>query len=305
MDLDSFAPPVDIQAELAAASAEPDVRIDAPRIDAPRIDVQSEEKTATVTELAAETEPDDSTGQEVKVVPLRALSESRRVVREMREQLAGETSKHAAQIAELTAKLEALANPPAKEPSFDDNPAENLRQRQERLENEQKVWREKQDVQARDAAAEVEHRRILNYIGAEVDKAEASYIEKNPDYHEAVAYLREVSAKNLRAQGLTDPARIQQITHEQALNMAANAIEKGLNPADVAYAFAKNYGYRQKIDATKQIKAMAEAQGRTQTMGNAKPDTGFSIAALAAMSSQELDDIDLDDKTWNKIIKHG
>ena len=295
MDLDTFAPPVDIEAEMAK---EPDVRIDDTPQPAADVVTETSETTETV-EPAAEPE------REQKVVPLAALSEARRHAKEMRERLAESERKSSDQIAELTAKLERLANPPAPEPSFDENPAENLRQRQERLETEQRAWNEERQRIANETKADTERRQVISFVASEVEKAEAAFTAKTPDYQDAVNYLKSVSEKNLRAQGLTDVNRIAQITHEQALGMAANAIQQGLNPAEVAYAFAKNYGYQHKVDATKQIKAMAEAQGRTQSMGNGKPDTAFSIAALAQMSAAEFDELDLDDKTWNKIVKQS
>jgi hypothetical protein len=298
MDLESFAPSVDIQAEMGAeppdTSGTPDVRID-------NVDTVSHE---TPEESApAEAKAEETPEKEQKVVPLAALAEARRQAKEMRERMAESEKASATAIAELNAKLERLANPPAPEPSFDENPAENLRQRQERLEAEQRAWNEERQRQAAETEAQTKQRQVIAYVNTEMEKAETEFTAKTPDYHDAVAYLRTVSEKNLKAQGVTDPATIQRITYEQALGMASTAIQQGLNPAEVAYQFAKNYGYQHKVDATRQVKAMAEAQGRTQNMGNGKPDTQFSIAALAQMNDEELAEAISDNKTWAKILK--
>lgn len=283
MDLDNFAPAVDIQAEMDAAPETPEV------VEAP--------------EPQAETPQVEESAHEPKTVPIAALSEARKQAKQLREQMEERDRNNAAAIAELNAKLERLANPPPPEPSFDENPAENLRQRQERLEAEQRAWKEEQSRRAQETERETQQRQVINYVSSEVDKAEAEFVAKQPDYIEAVNYLRSVSEKNLRAQGVTDPSVIQRVTHEQALGMAANALQQGLNPAEVAYTFAKNYGYTHKVDATRQVKAMAEAQGRTQTMGNGKADTALSISALAQMDDDELSAVIDNDANWKKITR--
>ena len=302
MDMENFAPSVDIQAEMGAEPTDtPDVRIDAPE--------ESRTNTGEIPENSGEVpenaqpKSEEQHEREPKVVPIAALAEARKAAKQLREQMEERDRQNAAAIAELNAKLERFANPPPQEPSFDENPAENLRQRQERLEKEQRAWNEERQRIAQQTEQQTRQQQAISYIITEMEKAEAEFSTKTPDYMDAVNYLRQVSEKNLRAQGVTDTARIQQITYEQSLNMAANAIQQGLNPAEVAYQFARNYGYAHKVDATKQVKAMAEAQSRTQTMGNGKPDTSFSIAALAQMSDEELGDAISDNKVWSKILK--
>jgi len=292
MDLETFAPNVDIQAEMDAAPEQ--------------AEAPSEQPAEKPVESAAPEQTDTPAPEhEVKTVPIAALAEARRQAKELRQKQEEAERNHAAQIAELNAKLERLVNPPPPEPSFDENPAENLRQRQERLEAEQRAWKEEQQKRAQETERETQQRQVLNFVNTEVEKAETAFVAKQPDYMEAVNYLKSVSEKNLRASGITDPAMIQKITYEQSLNMAANALQQGLNPAEVAYTFAKNYGYSHKVDATKQVKAMAEAQSRTQNMGNGKPETEFSVAALAQMNDEELSEAIADNKIWRKIVSQG
>lgn len=293
-NMENFAPPVDIQAEMGP---EPDVMLDAPK------EEPQEPQEELVSEDTPDETPEDTPPEEhkQKVVPLAALSEARRQSREIKERMEQAEKSHSEQLAALNARLEQLANPPPPEPSFDENPAENLRQRAERLEKEQNEWRASQKAAAEQQESQRQQQHALSFINTEMDKAEAQFTTKNPDYMDAVSYLKTVSEKNLRAQGVTDPIKIQRITHEQALGMAVNAIQQGLNPAEVAYQFAKNYGYRTKVDVTRQVKAMGEAQSRTQTLGNGTPDTPFSIAALAQMSDDELGEAVANN--WGKIKK--
>lgn len=312
-NLDSFAPPVDIQAELDAAPETPE----APADDVPR---ETSRETLRVAQRIdhAEDAPSDKpeTGDAEdtvdpdkpkggKMVPLGTLAEARRHTKELRAQMEERGRAHEVALAELNKKIEALANPPPPEPSFEENPAENLRQRQERLEREQQAWSQARQQQEERTQEETRQRQVLSFVNTEMAKAETEFTAKTPDYMEAVNYLRVVSEKNLRAQGVTDPAMIAKITYDQSLGMAANAINKGLNPAEVAYKFAQNYGYSPKVDATRQIKAMAEAQSMTQTMGNGKPDTPFSLSALAQMDDAEFDAAIQDNKTWSKIVRQA
>ena len=291
-NLDSFAPSVDIQAEMDAAPQTPEVVAETP---APEPESVSHE--------TPETSTPETPAPEQRVVPIAALSEARKQAKEMKQRLEEAERNNAAAIAELNARLERLANPPAPEPSFDENPAENLRQRQERIEREQKAWADERAQHAKAQEAQMRQQQAISYVSTEMEKAETEFSTKTPDYMNAVDYLRQVSEKNLKAQGVTDPVRIKQITYEQSFNMAMNAIQQGLNPAEVAYQFAKNYGYSHKVDATKQVKAMAEAQGRTQNMGTGKPETEFSIAALSQMDDTEFEEAIANDKVWAKIVK--
>lgn len=282
MDLENFAPSVDIQAELDAAPETPEVETP---------------ETPEAPEAKQEEAP------EPKTVPIAALSEARKQSKQLREQMEERDRTNASAIAELNAKLERLANPPALEPSYDDSPAEFLRLEQERSKAEIKELREGLDKRAKETESQTQQRQVIDYVKSEMEKSEYAFVSKTPDYMDAVNYLRSVSEKNLRAQGVTDPAIIKKVTDQQSFGIAVNALQQGLNPAEVAYTFAKNYGYTHKVDATKQVKAMAEAQGRTQTMGNGKSDTTLSISALAQMDDEELADVVSDNAKWRKITR--
>ena len=293
--------PVDIQAELNKA---PDARIDnLPDATADTAADTAADTPADTAEVSRETPEDTPDTHKEKVVPIAALAEARKQAKEMRAKMEESERANAAAIAELSKKLEAAINPPPQEPSFDENPAENLRQRQDRLEREQKAWQEERERAAKENEAKTQQQQALSFVTAEMDKAETEFTAKTPDYQEAVKYLKAVSERNLKAMGVTDPTEIQRITFEQSLTMTANALRQGLNPAAVAYEFAKNYGYAHKVDATRQVKAMAEAQGRTQTLGNGKPETQLSISALAQMDDDEL--ATALDTHWDKIKKMG
>lgn len=296
-NMEEFAPPVDIKSEMGPEPTEESTPVET------LAETPSETPEETTDESQEETsdDSDEPKSGKQKVVPLAALSEARRQAREIRERAERLEKEHSEQIAALNEKLERLANPPPPEPTFDENPAENLRQRAERLEREQQEWRQAQEQTAKMQESQRQQQQALAYLNTEMEKAETQFTAKNPDYMDAVGYLRSVSEKNLRAQGVTDPTQIQRITYEQALGMAANAIQQGLNPAEVAYQFAKNYGYKAKVDATRQVKAMGEAQSRTQTLGNGSPDAPFSIAALAQMNDEDLAEAVANN--WGKIKK--
>ena len=83
----------------------------------------------------------------------------------------------------------------------------------------------------------------------------------------------------------------------------ANALDKGQDPAQIAYTFAKNYGYKMKVDDTRKVKAMADGQSSTQNMGNGKADMPFDIRNLANMDDDEFDAAIANDANWRKIIR--
>ena len=76
---------------------------------------------------------------------------------------------------------------------------------------------------------------------------EAAFVAQTPDYHEALAHVR-----NIRAQQLAmiypqaKPEQIAQAIGQEELTAAFQLTQQGRNPAEFAYQYAKTLGYTKK-----------------------------------------------------------
>lgn len=294
-NLSTFAPNVEIPAE--------DAPVESPQqVDAP---VASETPVATEapTEPVAEETPAEQ--PKPKTVPLAALHEAREQAKRFREQAERVEREAAERFAQLEAKLAAIANPPKPVPSFDENPAEYLRHQTEELARKQREFDEMQSRLRQQTEEQTRAQAFVQQVTTQMQTYEETFRQQHPDYDDAVAYLQQVADQNLMVAGVEDPTLRKRMAWEQSLQLTANAMNKGQNPAEVAYKFAKNYGYRPKTDASKVVETAAKGTSKTQSLGNGKAEVPFSLKQLEAMNDEELDSLIADDAKWRKMVRQG
>jgi hypothetical protein len=134
---------------------------------------------------------------------------------------------------------------------------------------------------------------------------EARAREQAPDYDDAMKYFAEVRAADLRAQGITDPQRINQIITNQDLQHIDYALRNRADPAALAYQRAQALGYKKAAPAAEQPRAsdgkfapsdlsrVAAGQAASKTLaGGGAREGGVVIdaKALAAMSESEFEE---------------
>ena len=293
MGIDEIAPDVDIAKELEAEEKK-----------AP--EVSAETKTPEKTPEAKET-PKEQPKEEKKetMVPHGALHEER----EKRKQLAAELKAAKEEQAEYRRKLEEriskLQNPPQKVPTFEEDPATNLRHevhsvRQEIEPVKQIIGQFQQSQQ---------HAQVVNEITARTVTAETEFAKTTPDYVEAVNFMKARVDANLQAMGIEDPAQRLMIIQQQSLGIAQKALSLGKNPAAVAYDMAKNYGYQGKQkpeDPEKKIETIEKGQKATPSMpSGGKKESPLSLTALEAMDDDEFNKIIDDPVQWRKLISQS
>lgn len=282
--LDSFAPDIDIQAEL----------------DKETNTEEKVEKQESVEE--PEKKEPEQKRREDKFVPIQALDEARHKEREARaraEQIEKESTER---FAKLEERLARLANPPPEIPTYYENPAEFLRLNQEQFQTEARQRFEIQDKQTEEYNKVVEKQQFEYQVENLVTSSEEEYSKSNPDYLEAVDFLKGISDKNLFDSGITDPKERSQIIRQQIIDMSVNAMKQGKNPAEMAHKFAKNYGFQAKPNAGKQIESIAKGQNAVSMGNGGKSNTTLNLKSIEAMSDEEVDAL-LDDKQWRKMLK--
>lgn len=205
------------------------------------------------------------------------------------------------QLRELRAQLE--ANKPKAEPV---EPPDALLDPQGfkkwQLDNQaaqEKRWQEHEQRQLEQA-----HRaRIAN----DVANDEKRFMADQPDYYDAVTFLQNHRAAELRAYGINDQA-IQQVLRQETEALIGSAMNNGMSPAQVAYNVAKHRGYAAKAAAplnaptTEQITAKAEAARQTGSLSSAGGPAAVGQVTLKDLASMSEKDIGKNDDTLKKLL---
>jgi hypothetical protein len=173
-----------------------------------------------------------------------------------------------------------------------------LMQQQQRTEAEINAYKQ-QEIQQRQQVEQVQ------YMTGALRHHEARAREQAPDYDDAMKYFAEVRAADLKAQGITDPQRINQIITNQDLQHIDYALRNRADPAALAYQRAMALGYRKASPAAEQPRAsdgkfasadlsrVAAGQAASKTLaGGGAREGGVVIdaKALAAMSEPEFEE---------------
>lgn len=300
MELENFAPAVDIQAEMGAEPPAQEVVADTQVV---RIDNVSDEPTEQA-EQPEQTEVKEAP-KEQKTVPLSALHEARQKNKALLEQIQASERAAKERFDAMEAKLNQLVNPPPEIPSFEDNPAAYLKAKVEMTEAQQaEIYRVAKEQQAR-TQQEQQIAQITHALTEKMTEAEAEFVQQTPDYLDAMKHLRKVVDSTLEINGETNPARRAEISRQQSLLLVENALRAGQNPAEVAYKFAKAYGWSGRGDAQR-ISSIAKGTSSTQSLGNSgNKESPLSLAALAQMDDDDFNAAVSDPAKWDKIKRMG
>ena len=306
MELENFAPAVDIKAEMGAEPPETpqEVVADNPTIRIDNVsDGQDTVESAQDTVEGAAAEP--VAPKEQKTVPLSALHEARQKNKALLEQIQSSERAAKERFDAMEAKLNQLVNPPPEIPSFEDNPAAYLKAKVEMTEAQQaEIYRVAKEQQAR-TQQEQQIAQITHALTEKMTEAEADFVQQTPDYLDAMKHLRKVVDSTLEINGETNPARRAEISRQQSLLLVENALRAGQNPAEVAYKFAKAYGWGGRGD-TQRIASIAKGTSSTQSLGNSgSKESPLSLAALAQMDDDDFNAAVTDPAKWDKIKRMG
>lgn len=257
---------------------------------------QQEEQAATHEETKPEGEakPDD---QSTKTVPLAALHESRRKEREARDQLRAMDERVRIGEQRLQQLMELAQRGQQQMPAFDQDPASNLNARLAQIEQVRNAEQQNYMAEQQRAAAKA---RLQHEVGMQ----EADYRQTQPDYDDALAYLREDAINSMRAMGASDE-RIGQALEQQFGTMAWNLMQSGQNIPERVYALAKARGYQQKpaVSATDKMQMAQRGVSAARSLGSGgKPSTGLTLESLASMPADQFAEATKDDKAWRKLM---
>ncbi len=184
------------------------------------------------------------------------------------------------QVAEMTARLEALEKGPSPErqtlaqmdaaigewgrvdwPAYAANdPAGYARDRAtyEELLGERSRVAAAEKAATEKAQAGTFQQRVTALV-TDLEAQEAEFTASQPDYGDAVTFLKEQAARDLNHKGIYDPVQIERAIAEEWLVIGARVKQAGKNAAEHLYAVAKERGYVPKGPDIKALQAGAAA----------------------------------------------
>jgi ATPase subunit of ABC transporter with duplicated ATPase domains len=175
------------------------------------------------------------------------------------------------------------------EVTYEDNPAEYLRQQTEKLQQETEAQRQRQQQQEAMAQQQASYRDFY----AKVTSQEQQFAQQATDYYDAVQHLREARAQEYTAAGYV-PEQVQAIITQEAHSVAANALRNGRNPAEAFYELAKLRGWATKTpeppsEDVQRLETVKRGVASNQTLGASGETTGrLTLAQLSEMDDDEF-----------------
>lgn len=287
----------DLEAEIAAYEEKHPDRVMEPEVEEPveeadEADEADDEPAQAISEPKVAEEKEKS----AETVPLAVFLDLKNELKEVKRQQA-EAARQQAEAARPKEGQKAPEGPPKFEPSvsYNDDPAEFLRQRTEYLE-QYIAWQSGGIDQAKQLAEQQrqmqEAQQGYRSFANTVTVAEEQFRTQAPDYDEAVDFVRSSRFQEAKAvyeaNGIEiNPQHEQQIraaiTQEFAA-LAQNALQNGRNPASVLYTLAKARGFSpqppqsQGVDnKVSRIERGVERSRSSQAIAGTRPGGGGDV----------------------------
>lgn len=136
-----------------------------------------------------------------------------------------------------------------------------------------------------------------------------AYEKTTPDFKDAYAHVRNIRTEDLRLAGALE-ADIPKILHQDELQIAQNAIQRGKNPAEEMYNMAKRYGYLPKAPGAPatasglnaKIAALKAGVEAAKTVQKAGAEGELTLTGLKEASNTDLNNLVQDDSAWARIV---
>lgn len=87
---------------------------------------------------------------------------------------------------------------------------------------------------------------VTQQIQAHASALETQFVSQQPDYWDASSFLRDSRDREYALMGYGDPVQRQQMIANEAMQIAARAIQSGQNPAAAVYQLAQARGYQKR-----------------------------------------------------------
>lgn len=252
-------------------------------------------------EEAAEKEETEGEKKEVPRIPLPELQAERKRRQAAEAEAAAEREKYA-RLDERLKILDERMKPP-EIPDFNEDPFEHLRQREDRTVQTVEELRK----QMEDFGKQTEAQRFQEELTHRVISAENAFRQEHPDYDDAVKHLKQGRAQEYMAMGINDPAQIERMLGQEALQLAQTAMQNNMSPAEMAYNISKSRGYRSENKDKKPVDKLdnvQKGQEKSSSLSNAGggEERVLDIEALANMDDEDFAKA-VDGGQWEKLLR--
>lgn len=239
-----------------------------------------------------------------KVVPLAALHEERERRKDLAKRLEENESK-TKRMEEAFQKLIQNNQPKEEIPSYEDDPLQNLRAEQQKIESKLKQTDEYINRQQ----LERQHQEAYNQFAVKCTESTSAFLNEKPDYKEAYDYLRLNRYNELQALGFNSQQALEAINIDEE-NIALKAYQDNVNPAERIYKLAEYRGYKnspkesdnknnqnkQKLEQIEKGQVLAKS---LNGVGGGATESTMSLAKLAELEGPDFD------KQWQIMKKQG
>lgn len=140
--------------------------------------------------------------------------------------------------------------------------------------------------------------QVIATIQQHATAAEMQFRQKAPDYDAAVAHLVSARHRQLELAGYSAPADRQALIAQEAMGLAARAMQERRDPAEIIYALAKEFGYappqqtpQQQPDPEAQLQAVARGQQQARASLSSARGAGPSAVTgetIAKMTEEQF-----------------
>ncbi len=241
-----------------------------------------------------------------------------------RKQLAERIQQMETVLRAVAAQRQQPAQPEVKVPTIEEDPIGYFNHQIEQLRQENAQLR----TGAQQSVQQVQHAQVEQQFWGAVERSETEMRQSNPDYDPAVTFLEESRVRELQAMvpddergsayaaqnGFRSAADMRlAMLNSDRINVARQALQMGLSPAQLYYNLAVQRGYQSKPAVPSLKKATAQStpiQAAKAGQAAAKSLSGGGSQSNNAMTPEDLaelylEDPDRADKEFRRMQKMG
>lgn len=150
------------------------------------------------------------------------------------------------------------------------------------------------------AQQQQQQQQQLQQFASAVQNMRDEFAKANPDYYEAVNYLRDMRSNELKALGYAHD-QIQQALTMDEISVAQTAIGRNKNPAQAMYEIAKLRGFKtpDKVPPLDQVRKGMQADS---SVPRADANKAMTVDSLKSLADSDLDKIAQSDDLWHKVM---
>lgn len=248
--------------------------------------------------------------KEQSMVPAEALKEARSQNKELRkeiDQLKGVVSQGDQKLQKFIESVSKRAEE-AVVPKFEDDPAANLKHKNEQLEKD--LAEIKARIAKQDAASQQgdQTQRFASVVRAK----ELAFAKEHPEYDKAAEFVAQVWRDEFLEAGW-DEAEVPSMVFQKSLAMTRQAMNKEKDPAEAIWKIAKRNGFKEAADEPKKEEKKPDGETKLKTIekgleaskaagGGAGPDD-LTLSSLSQMDDEAIEKLISDPDWWNKHVR--